>query len=295
MKKKSISQCAFFNLRVFIGASVVLAAAFLALIGVGTFSGLSASSAQAQQNHKIIYVDGFSPGFGTATIHERGIDRQENLLAGTIMIACGEAEGGSGAPYGAFSQLLNSLTAPLAYGGADVDLVTGADSITHPTQSETYKPWPTPIIPTRLSSRTTIPGRLPPTIPAHRSPATAAPPSPASTQALSQVDTGRTLAIRLLSTTNLAAVSLQFFWLLAAADRASAPGSPLTVVSPGRSAHALPTLPLAMETASLAGPITIHRLLFTGGCTFPSTTSLLASALSKLPFPLITAPPGTPR
>ncbi len=138
MKKKSISQCAFFNLRVFIGASVVLAAAFLALIGVGTFSGLSASSAQAQQNHKIIYVDGFSPGFDCATIHERGIDRQENLLAGTIMIACGEAEGGSGAPYGAFSQLLNSLTAPLAYGGADVDLVTGADSITHPTQSETY-------------------------------------------------------------------------------------------------------------------------------------------------------------
>ena len=67
-----------------------------------------------------------------------GIDRQENLRAGAIMIACGEAEGGSPSPYGAFSQLLNSLTAPLAYGGADVDLVTGTDTITHVTQSETY-------------------------------------------------------------------------------------------------------------------------------------------------------------
>ena len=138
MKKTSTSQSAFFNLRVFIGLSVVLAGAFLALIGLGTFSGLSASSAQAQQNHKIIYVEGLSPGFDCATIHEKGIDRQENLLAGTIMIACGEAQGGSASPYGGFSQLLDRVTAPLAYGGADVDLITGADSITHPTQSETY-------------------------------------------------------------------------------------------------------------------------------------------------------------
>ena len=138
MKKTSTSQSAFFNLRVLIGLSVVLAGAFLALIGLGTFSGLSASSAQAQQNHKIIYVDGLSPGFDCATIHEKGIDRQENLLAGTIMIACGEAQGGSASPYGGFSQLLDRVTAPLAYGGADVDLITGADSITHPTQSETY-------------------------------------------------------------------------------------------------------------------------------------------------------------
>ena len=54
------------------------------------------------------------------------------------MIACGEAQGGSALSYGAFSQLLHQLTAPLAYGGADVDLITGADNISHPTQSETY-------------------------------------------------------------------------------------------------------------------------------------------------------------
>ena len=138
MKKKSSSQSAFFNLRVLIGLFIVLAGAFLALIGLGTFSGLTASSAQAQQNHKIINVPGLPPGFDCATIRENGIDKQENFRAGAIMIACGEAQGGSALPYGAFSQLLQQVTAPMVYGGADVDLVTGAENISHPTQSETY-------------------------------------------------------------------------------------------------------------------------------------------------------------
>ena len=54
MKKKSTSQSAFFNPRVLIGLFIVLAGVFLALIGLGTFSGLTASSAQAQQKPKII-------------------------------------------------------------------------------------------------------------------------------------------------------------------------------------------------------------------------------------------------
>src|SRR5438874_11643403 len=138
MKKKSTSQSAFFNLRVLIGLFIVLAGVFLALIGFGTFSGLTANSVQAQQRPTIINVPGLPPGFDCATIHEKGIDRQENLLAGSIMIACGEAQVGSSF-YGPFSQLLyNRVTAPLAYGGADIDLVTGADSISHPTPSETY-------------------------------------------------------------------------------------------------------------------------------------------------------------
>ena len=138
MKKKSASQSAFFNLRVLIGLSVVLVGAFLALIGLGTFSGLTASSAQAQQNHKIIDVPGLPPGFDCAQIHAMGIDKQENFRAGLIMIACGESEGGSASPFGAFSQLLHQVTAPMVYGGPDVDLITGADNISHPTQSETY-------------------------------------------------------------------------------------------------------------------------------------------------------------
>src|SRR5919201_5168749 len=116
MKKKSTSQSAFLNLRVLIGLFVVLTGVFLAVIGFGTFSGLTASSAKAQQTHKIINVPGLPPGFDCATHHERGIDRMENLGAGLIMIACGEAIGGSATSFGAFSQLLNTVTAPLAYG-----------------------------------------------------------------------------------------------------------------------------------------------------------------------------------
>src|SRR5882757_578571 len=138
MKKKSTSQYAFFNLRVLIGLFTVLAGVFLALIGLGTFSGLTASSAKAQQTHKIIDVPGLPPGFDCATISENGIDKQENFRAGAIMIACGETQGGSPLSFGAFSQLLHQVTAPLAYGGADVDLITGAENISHPTQSETY-------------------------------------------------------------------------------------------------------------------------------------------------------------
>ena len=54
------------------------------------------------------------------------------------MIYCGAAEGGSLSYVGETSPFVQELLAPLAYGGADVDLITGADSITHPTQSETY-------------------------------------------------------------------------------------------------------------------------------------------------------------
>src|SRR5439155_19245818 len=114
------------------------AGVFLALLGFGKFSGLTANSVPAQHRPTLIDVPGLPPGLDCATIHEKGIDRQENLLAGSIMIACGEAQGGSSF-YGPFSQLLyDRVTAPLAYGGAEIDLVTGAVSFCHPTQSETY-------------------------------------------------------------------------------------------------------------------------------------------------------------
>src|SRR6266705_1088944 len=138
MKKKSASRSAFFNLRVLIGLFILLAGVFLALIGLGTFSGLTASSAQAQQKHKIIDIPGLPPGFDCATIHEKGIDKMEGFRAGLIMIACGEATGGLASPYPAFSQLLNKLIAPLAYGAADVDLITGTETPPHIIQSETY-------------------------------------------------------------------------------------------------------------------------------------------------------------
>jgi hypothetical protein len=138
MKKKSTSQSAFFNWRVLIGLSVVLAGVFVALIGLGAFSGLTANTVQAQQTHKIIDIAGLPPGFDCATIREKGIDRMDNLGAGAIMIACGESQGGSPFSFGAFSRLYQQVTAPMTFGGTDVDIITGTDSITHPTQSETY-------------------------------------------------------------------------------------------------------------------------------------------------------------
>src|SRR5882672_9530032 len=138
MKQKSTSQSAFFNLRVLIGLFIVLAGVFLAVIGLGTFSGLTASSAKAQQTHKIINVKGLPPGFDCATIHEKGVNRMEGFRAGLIMIACGESPGGSASPYSAFSRLFRTVTAPLAYGATDVDLVTGTETSPHIIQSETY-------------------------------------------------------------------------------------------------------------------------------------------------------------
>src|SRR5207237_642355 len=139
MKKKSASRSAFFNLRVLIGLFVVLSGVFLALAGLGTFSASAFSPTRApQKKTKILNIQGLPPGFDCSKIYEKGINKQENLGAGRIMIACGEATGGSATAYPGFSRLLNKLTAPLAYGAADVDLITGTESFPNITQSETY-------------------------------------------------------------------------------------------------------------------------------------------------------------
>src|SRR6266550_2516139 len=139
MKKKSTSRSAFFNLRVLIALSIVLVGVVLALAGLGTFSALTASNAQAQQRHKIINVPGLPPGFDCSKIHELGIDKMESLRAGLIMIACGESPRGSTSTAGTFSQFVQKLLpVPLAFGAADVDLVTGTETPPHVIQSETY-------------------------------------------------------------------------------------------------------------------------------------------------------------
>src|SRR5437870_5592611 len=141
MKKKSASQSAFFNFRVLIGLFILLAGVFLALAGLGTFSAITASSAQAQQKNKII-TNSTNPlvpnGFDCSKIHELGIDRQENMRAGAIMIACGRAQGGFPSVLETVHEAIQKTLAPLAYGATDKDLVTGPDVSPHITQSETY-------------------------------------------------------------------------------------------------------------------------------------------------------------
>jgi hypothetical protein len=145
MKKKSTSQSAparrspgeggFFNLRILLASVFSLAGVFIALLGFGAFS------AQAQQNHSIINqsIDPLVPAmFDCSKIHELGIDKQENMRAGAIMIYCGEAQGGAASPAHGFSQLVQTLLSPLAYGTTDVDLVTGAEISPNVTQSETF-------------------------------------------------------------------------------------------------------------------------------------------------------------
>src|SRR6266513_2733454 len=139
MKKKPTSHSAFFNPRVLIGVCIVLAGVVLALAGLGTFSAITASSAQAQQKHKIIDIQGLPPGFDCATIHELHIDTMENFRAGLIMKACGEEQGGTSSPATGFSKFVKSLLPkPLAYGASDVDVVLPDGNYPSVTQSETY-------------------------------------------------------------------------------------------------------------------------------------------------------------
>src|SRR6266567_5583933 len=143
----------FFNLRVLIGLFMVLAGASLALLGSGVSSPSGSSSAKAQQKYqppiKVIDLTLLPAGFDCSKIRELGIDRQENFRAGLIMIACGEAEGGSTPNVSFPSRLLQTVFAPFTYGGTDVDLITGAETSPHVTQSETFS-WTNPDNPNQI-------------------------------------------------------------------------------------------------------------------------------------------------
>src|SRR5436190_15705433 len=153
MKKKSTSQSAFLNLRVLIGLFVALTGVSLLALSqfataanpLRTAVGASshARTSQAQPQYKVTTNPSLDPlvpaMFDCSKIHELGIDRQENLRAGAIMIHCGQFKGRKSSSHGkAFSKLVQKLIAPLAYGGTDVDLITGTESFPNVTQSETF-------------------------------------------------------------------------------------------------------------------------------------------------------------
>src|SRR4029077_5426883 len=112
------------------------------------------------------------------------------------------------------------------------------------------------------SSTTTIPVPPQTATPAYRCPQTAAPLSPGLIRVRFVPATARTLATQLLSTANRPVLSLQWISLRAAADRASAPGRPLTAASPGCLVLALTTARLTTE--SLPGLTTTPLLPTTG-------------------------------
>ena len=135
MKKKSASRSAFSNLRLLTGLFLALAGVFLALVGFSVFG-----VAQAQQNStntRSINLALLPPGFDCASIDSLGIDRQENLGAGLVMIACGRSPGGSASEFGQSSPFVQELLAPL-FGSIDVEEITSPETFSHVTQSETY-------------------------------------------------------------------------------------------------------------------------------------------------------------
>src|SRR5438445_1062760 len=143
MKKKSTSQSAFFNLRVLVGLFIALAGVSLALLATAKPAVRGASAkrvvAPSPGKYKVTTQSSIDPlvpvAFDCSRIRQLGIDRQENLRAGAIMIFCGLSEGGKASHGKAFSKLAQKLLSPLAFGSTDVDLITGAESFPNVTQS----------------------------------------------------------------------------------------------------------------------------------------------------------------
>src|SRR6266513_2515925 len=145
MEKESTSRSAFFNLRVLIGLFAGMTGISLALLAANPFgqkNSLSAAQlALIQQKYGVASssIDPLVPAaIDCSRIKQLGIDRQENLRAGAIMIFCGLSEGGKASHRKAFSKLAQKLLSPLAFGSTDVDLITGAESFPNVTQSETF-------------------------------------------------------------------------------------------------------------------------------------------------------------
>ena len=94
-----------------------------------------------KNNHHYSTILSYPIGFDCSKIHELGIDRQENFRAGAIMVACGEVPGSATSAtstLGTIGYFIKKLLVPLAFGSADVNLVTGTETSPNITQSETF-------------------------------------------------------------------------------------------------------------------------------------------------------------
>jgi hypothetical protein len=135
MNKNHTAQSAFFTLRVVVSLGMVMAGILVALLSFDSFS----VQAQQKYNNTTRSTDPLVPAlFDCSKIHELGIDKQENLRAGAIMVICGEARGGSASSADIFSRLVQKLLRPVGYGTTDVDLITGTETFPHIDQSTTF-------------------------------------------------------------------------------------------------------------------------------------------------------------
>src|ERR1700751_6058866 len=146
MKRIFASPPAFVNRRFLIGLFIILTGVLMAAAGAGVLKAPAANLAKALGKYKIITssTDPLVPvGFDCSAIQEKNIDKQENLRAGALMIACGMAPGGSTSTtatstLGPVGRIFQKLLSPLAYGTVDVDLINHTETSPNITQSETY-------------------------------------------------------------------------------------------------------------------------------------------------------------
>ena len=194
------------------------------------------------------------------------------------MIACGEAEGGSPSPAGAFVQACPRpvACAPVWRRGRQPDHRHRDLSQRCPVGDIHLRL--TRITPTISSSPTTTHEAATPTrstSPAHRSPPTAAPPSLASPRPTVKALSTIPLVTRLFCTTSQAARGSPSGWTALAAVRASAGYKSTTPWDPPQLAGPISAFTMAaVTTESLASWITTQPLPSPTGCMFPGMTSL---------------------
>ena len=177
------------------------------------------------------------------------------------------------------SAACKKLLMPLAYGAADVDLITGTESSPNITQSETFTTAnpenPDQIVVAYNDSRGAISIRS--TSPALRFPPTVAPPLPASRRPTVKAPSPTPLVILLFSTTRQPTLGSRSGSMRPAAVRAWAGISP----PPHRTPIAGPIsafTPAARTTENPATPTTTHLLRSSGECTSPGTTLIWVGA-----------------
>src|SRR6266550_478411 len=147
MKKKSASHSAFFNPRVLLGVLIVLAGVSLALFAANPFGrGTVRNQQQNQTGAPAIDPSVLPPGFDCSQVFNMGINRQDNMLAGLIMLACGYTQPASPVQGsrvfgdGGLSQWMEKLLPePLFIGGGDVDVVVPDGTFPKVTQSESME------------------------------------------------------------------------------------------------------------------------------------------------------------
>jgi hypothetical protein len=307
MKKKATSQSAFFNLRLLVGLFVALVGVSLLALGALATANPAGRGAPAGTNapaspnkYKVTTKSSIDPlvpaMFDCSKIRQLGINKQENMRAGAIMIHCGQAKGGDSdkgvANSSAFSKVVQNLTAPLVYGGTDVDLITGTETSPNITQSETF---------------------------------TAANPDDPNVIGVAYNDSrGRNFNPINISGASFSTDGGITFTRLTPSPFVNTFGDPVLLYNkPTQTwftvwldggcggqglagiSPALPGTRIAgpisapssrvRQTASLAGLIITPVLPSSAGCTFPGTTSMLVAALFSSPSPVITAPRGTVR